>query len=156
MIKEGFVVEYLEFIIENIRDEDFQEMQALWGISWKKEMMNSLMNTNCIFSMAQNKSGKIIPIAVGGFQKVFPSNPKIACVWLISSAFVKENKKEFFKDISFILEKASTEYSIFYNFIYKSNYEAKNWLKKFGFKFDNPNPKNIYVAPNFEFFYKTN
>ena len=41
-----------------------------------------------------------------------------------------------------------------FNYIYKSNFEAKKWLKRFGFKFDNPKPVGLKVKDNFEFFYK--
>ena len=155
MIKKGFNAAYIDFILENIRKEDLQELRALWGDFWKKEAINSFTNNDCIFSMVKDKNGAFIPIAVGGFQKVYKSNPEIVCVWLISTIFVEKNKKEFLKDVISSIKKANKEYYIMYNYIYEANTQAKKWLKKLGFNFENPKPKDVSVPEKFEFFYKT-
>ena len=54
------------------------------------------------------------------------------------------------------LEQASYKYEIIYNYIYKSNYKAKKWLKKLGFNFNNPKPEGLNLEEGFEFFYKRN
>ena len=38
----------------------------------------------------------------------------------------------------------------------KSNKQAKEWLLKLGFCFDNPKPNGLNVSEGFEFFYKVN
>jgi hypothetical protein len=50
--------------------------------------------------------------------------------------------------------KAQKKYDLMFNYIFKSNFEAKKWLKKLGFKFDKPKPVGLKVKDGFEFFYK--
>lgn len=144
------------FILDNLRDEDKEELYALFGDKWKEITLSDLENHEVLCLYLLNGKNEEIPIAMGGFFEQFTQNTSIACVWLLSTVFLKGNKTLFIKDIKRELEKASKKYSIMYNYIYKSNFEAKKWLKIFGFKFDKPYPKNLEIKDGFEFFYKTN
>ena len=101
-------------------------------------------------------SGEIVPVSMGGFHHVQNKNYKMACVWLLSTRFVKYNKTALMRVLKQQVLKASLDYEIMYNFICKSNFQAKIWLKKLGFRFDNPKPKNLDVKEGFEFFYRVN
>ena len=57
----------------------------------------------------------------------------------------------------YLMYQLNMKYRIpFYNYIYKSNIEAKEWLKKLGFIFDCPIPQKLNIQRDFEFFYKKN
>jgi len=91
---------------------------------------------------------------MGGFYELFDEKLKIACVWLLTTKYVSQNKMTLMKELKNQISFADKKYDLMYNFIYKSNFEAKNWLKKLGFSFDNPKPEGLKIKENFEFFYK--
>ncbi len=154
MLKKDKNTNDVNFILENLRKEDLNEIKALWGRNYKQKVFESINNTDYLILIGVNDKTEKIPVAIGGFYEVYKDNPNIACVWLLSTKYIKYNKKEFFSALKKQLEYAETKYFVMYNFIYKENFEAKKWLRKFGFKFDNPKPDGIRVPENFEFFYK--
>ncbi len=143
------------FILNNIRQEDKRELKALWGKYWKRLTFESIQDKNGLVLYGKNYEGDTVPIAIGGFYDLSDETCSIACVWLLSSVFVYNNKHLFMKTLKNQILAASKKYSILYNYIYEANHDAKTWLSKLGFCFDNPNP--ILITPNngFQFFYKT-
>lgn len=140
----------VEYILSHLRKEDLEELKALWGENWKSETLKNIMTTDflCLVGVSDK------PVAMGGIWGVGGENSKIACVWLLSTEEVKFHKISLIKILSEQIKKAEKEYSVFYNYIYKSNLSAKKWLKILGFRFDNPRPNGINVPEGFEFFYK--
>ena len=145
-----------EFILDNLRDEDLTELKALFGNDWKKQILSSLSGLIVHFAFGKDTNNNIVPIAMGGIQQISDDNPEIACVWLLSTKYVKQNKLSLLRVVRAHLLASESKYKILYNYIYKSNKEAKNWLLKLGFCFDNPTPKNLDVKNGFEFFYRIN
>lgn len=143
-----------EFVLNNLRDEDLVELKALWQGDWKNKVLNSLSETKVLFAYGYDEFYDVIPIAMGGFYELFDDKLKIACVWLLTTKYVNQNKMALMKELKNQISLADKKYDLMYNFIYKSNFEAKSWLKKFGFSFDNPNPEGLKIKENFEFFYK--
>ncbi len=143
-----------EFILSNLREEDEKEIIAVWGSNWKQRLLFSLSKTKVLFAFGKNSKGENVPIAMGGFYEPFIENPEIACVWLLSTKDVYLNKISIMKEIRKQILIAEKKYSLMYNYIYKSNKLAKKWLKKLGFCFNNPKPKELTVRKGFEFFYK--
>ena len=142
------------FILENLRFEDFQELNALWGDNWKNKTLESLRETEVLVLYGKDEKRSIAPIAMGGFYELLGYEPKIACVWLLSTKYIKYNKSTLMKVLKDQIKNAENKYNIMYNFIYSANFQAKTWLCKLGFRFDNPKPSNLIVEENFEFFYK--
>ena len=142
------------FILDNLRDEDYQELNALWGSSWKENTLNGLKNAEVLVLYGKNSENKQIPIDMGGFYEQFDKSSKIACVWLLTTKYIKYNKSALMRVLKEQIELAETKYSLMYNHIYKANIQAKLWLRKLGFCFDNPKPKALNVPKDFEFFYK--
>ncbi|MBQ9244877.1 hypothetical protein IJ182_01265 [bacterium] len=143
------------FVLDNLRDEDKEELFALYGDNWYFETLNSLKDKEFLVMYGYDNDKKEIPIAIGGFYEI-KENKNIAAVWLISSFYLYINKTLFFKDVVPLIKNAETKYKIMYNYIYTSNLQAKNWLVKLGFQFDNPRPDVLNVKKGFEFFYKVN
>ena len=140
---------YFEFILDNLRQQDLEEVQAIWKNNWKEEVLKSIryQKTLVLFS-------KKIPIAMGGFVSVKDKDIKIAVVWLLCSSFVSKNKTLLYKTLQREILKAEKQYDLMFNYIFKSNFEAKKWLKKLGFNFNKPKPIGLKVKDGFEFFYK--
>ena len=146
----------VKFVLDNIRFEDEVELKALWNKNWKEKVLQKILDSDFLTLMGKNGNKKDIPIAVGGFYEIPNYDRNMVCVWLISSKFINLNKKLFWKELKYQINEASKVYKIMYNYIYESNFEAKKWLKKLGFKFDNPKPKKLNIPKRFEFFYKVN
>ncbi len=143
------------FILENLREEDKEELNALWGDDWFNLTLDNLKDKKNILILTGKDGNKnIVPIAMGGFYELFEKNSDIACVWMLSSYFIKYNRLLLAKYLKMVISKASLKYGIMYNYIYHTNHEAKNWLKKLGFQFNNPHPEGMDTEKGFEFFYK--
>ncbi len=151
MLKTDKNIDDVNFILDNLRKEDLEEIIELWGNDWKDKFIKNTMSTEFLILTNNN-----IPIAMGGIVPVGTAESGIACVWLICSKYVKNNRILLLKTIKKQIDSASSEFNVFYNYIYKLNFEAKKWLKNLGFKFDNPSPPNLEVREGFEFFYKLN
>ena len=152
MLKEVSNINEIEFILSHLRKEDEEELKHLYGKNWYKNTLESLKDEKflILYGYSDNKKTQI-PIAMGGF---FEITDNIACVWLLSSYFIKINKRKLMKALREQVLINSSKYEIMYNFIYKSNTKAKLWLKKLGFCFDNPKPEGMDIKKDFEFFYK--
>lgn len=141
---------HLNLILDNLREEDLEEVIAVYGNRWREKVFISTINTDFITLLKDE-----MPIAIGGFVPN-SEDSKIACVWLLCTKAVTFNKYSLLKELKTQLSKAENEFDIMYNFIYKSNFGAIPWIKKLGFKFDNPYPKGLFRGTDFIFFYKVN
>ncbi len=150
------MLEKSKFVLDNLRQEDLQELEILWGLGWKDIILKSLKGKKVLFAFGKDDKDNIVPIAMGGFQQVFKDNPEVACVWLLTTKYVYKNKQALLRVVRAHILASKKKYKILYNYIYKSNKEAKKWLLKLGFCFDNPQPKGLVLKKDFEFFYKIN
>ena len=154
MLKRTNDKKIFKFILNNLRDEDLRELKDIRGKNWFKSALKNLEGTEVIVMFAPNEQNNMIPIAMGGFEPYFENGNKLAIVWLLSTKFIKYHKFLFWKELKTYFNQEKSKYSILFNFIYKSNFQAKSWLKLLGFSFDNPKPQGIDIPENFEFFYK--
>lgn len=142
----------ITYILEHIRREDKEELIALYGKSWKKKTISDLKKSEMRVLYGYNFKGQYVPVAAGGIERVDCDIPGIACVWLLTTRYIYKNKRGLVKILKDEFQKADKKYDLLYNFIHKSNFKAKNWLKKFGFNFERR--LNFDIPENFEFFYK--
>ena len=156
MLKKMTNINVALYILNNLRSEDELELKALWGNKWIEKTIKSLKGKDVLILYGFNDEGNFVPVSMGGFVQMFGQNSLIACVWLLSTNYIYKNKKMFVTELLKQLEQASYKYEIMYNYIYKSNYKAKKWLKKLGFNFNNPKPEGLNLEEGFEFFYKRN
>ena len=144
----------INYILNHLRVEDIEELKVLWQKDWLNKVSDNLKNKNILVVYGKDENNKCVPIAMGGFHELFEKHSNIACVWLLSTIHIKNNKTLFIKELKNQINKASEKYELMYNYIYKSNKDAKGWLYKLGFKFGCPNPENLGINKDFEFFYK--
>ena len=140
----------LDFDIYSSKDR----LEAVRKIPLETLNKNELETVTNYILYGKDSNNNLIAIAMGDFFEIFPSDDSIACVWLLTTKYIYANKHLFYKHFIDLFNKKCKKYNIMFNFIYKSNYQAKKWLQKLGFKFDNPYPKGIEVKEGFEFFYK--
>jgi len=135
MIKLDITKENLEKFMENIRDEDKKELIYFYRENYKEIFIkNVLLNkeTTCFVADKNNN-----PVAIGGVVCFDHANKKLGQIWLMSTKVQKANRVSLFKIIAKKLAKYQNEYDILFNFIYKTNFRADKWLKKFNFTFKN-------------------
>ena len=124
----------LNLFINNIRDEDLEELIYFLGNDYKNKFIDFVLNNQKGTYFLEHNS---MPSCIGGiYNDNFGGQ-----VWLLCS---KDYDKKFL--FTYIKEKINVfkkNNSYLYNYIYKSNFKALKWLKKFGFKVINSNNKNI-------------
>ena len=143
-----------KFILNNLRNEDYIELKDSKCSGWFNQTLENLKTADVTVMFVKDKNGEFLPIAMGGFEPYFQDGNNLAVVWLLSTKFINQYKLIFWKELNTYFSQEKSKYSILFNFIYKSNFQAKRWLRLLGFKFDNPKPEGMEVAENFEFFYK--
>lgn len=141
--------EDVKYILDNLREEDLEELLALWGASWREETLRNIMDTDFEVLLGKTKKGKK-PVVMGGVWEV---SEGIGCAWLLSTPEVKNHRHCLLRELKRDVEKSKKKFKLIYNFIYKRNFEAKKWLRWLGFRFDNPHPKGVNVPEGFEYFY---
>ena len=72
----------------------------------------------------------------------------------INSGNKKKNKHCLLRHIIKAFEEIDEKYWLTCNILYSENKFAKRWLKKIGYKFNNPKPDGLDVPDGFEFFYR--
>lgn len=131
----------LELLLDNLRKEDENELIASFGKNYKKIFVKTVLKhkKSSIFLSDENA----FPLAIGGIIK---TNKNYSTPWLISSKEFKNHQKEILKYVFHKLNEYIEENNILFNYIYKSNFKALKWLKKFGFK-------TIDMNENYKIFY---
>ncbi len=156
MLKECSSEKEYIFVLDNIRWEDKSELIALFGDEWYQKTVEVLKDKKFLVLYGLDFQNKTVPVAIGGFCSVKNANPSIANVWLLTTQYINKNKILLSKVLKQQFAENDKKYQIMYNCIYKYNHNAKFWLKKFGFNFDNPLPENMSLPKEHEFFYKVN
>lgn len=154
MIKKVSSEKEVIFILDNLRYEDKKEVQALLNDNWKEKTIENLKDKDFLVLYGKDNKGAQVPIAMGGFEDLSDDNTTMACVWLLCTYFIEFNKGLLMKELYKQIKSAESKYSIMYNYIYHTNYQAKKWLRQLGFCFSNPKPVGLDVKEGFEFFYK--
>jgi len=145
-----------KFILDNIRHEDKRELEALYGGGWYEKTLENFEKENVLVLYGKDFQENTVPVAIGGFRTVDENDPEIGAVWLLTTKYIYKNSIALSKALKTQIEEKDKQYKIMFNYIYKSNYSAKKWLKKLGFKFDNPYPEGLILPKGYEFFYKVN
>ncbi len=153
MLKQVSDIKEITYILDHIRENDKEELKALYGKNWYKKTLKILSDEKFLVLYGINDNNEIVPVSIGGCCGVLDKTPKTGCIWLLSTYYTVKNKTILVKVIKEQVEKAKQEYDIIYNYIYKTNVQIKSLLKKLGFCFDNPKPEGLKLKDGFEFFY---
>ena len=143
----------VEYILNHLRYEDEQECKALFGDNWKEKTLNHIMTSKFYVMLGNAKSDKT-PVCMGGFEHTAQDDPGIGCAWFLCTDDIKKHKICILRELKEEIKKADERFWLTYNIIYEKNFSAKSWLKRLGYKFDNPKPKGADIPEGFEFFYR--
>ncbi|MBQ8886276.1 MAG: hypothetical protein IJY61_01065 [Candidatus Gastranaerophilales bacterium] len=154
MLKKSNDILIVHQILKNIRDEDKQELMALFSEEWYLKTIESFKNKEFLVLYGFDDKKLKVPIAIGGIDEVIDKHNRVASVWFLSTKWIKNNKRLLFSTLKNQILLAEKDYDILFNFIYKSNLKLKSWLEKLGFVFGDTFLKEFPPKKGFEFFYK--
>ena len=137
------------YILKNLRPEDEAEARVLKGDDYINVLLQEIMSPNVITRLGCKKSDDT-PVCIGGYTDAREEGAGV--VWLLATNEVENYKTCLLRNIIKTLKEADEKYQVTYNFLFSENKLAKSWLKKTGFRFDNP--QGINAPEGFEFFYR--
>lgn len=140
----------VRYILDNLREDDIKECVVSNGENWKDIEYNAIMNSNSYIIMGVDEQD--IPVCIGGVSAT--DKKGVGVVWMLSTSEIVNHKFSFLKHMKKEFKRYDEDYYFLYNFIYKNNFIAKNWLKWLGFKFDIPKPVGMKIPEEFELFYR--
>ena len=139
------------YILEHLRSEDKHEAITQKGENYKQIILEEIMNCKTRTYLGCRKSDDL-PICIGGFTDT--QEKGVGVVWLLSTPEIENNKTCLLRHIVGAFEEIDAKYWFTCNILFSENKFAKRWLKKLGYKFNNPKPDGIDVPDGFEFFYR--
>ncbi len=129
--------ENLILFLNNLKQEDKEELDEFLKNNTIDDFINiCFKNKNTTCFLADEFS---FPLILGGVCK----NKNKGLVWLLCSNKHFKHKKEIYKYIKNKINEYKKEYDFLFNYIYKSNFKALNWLLKLGFKTKEENNKDF-------------
>ena len=141
------------YILDHLRDEDKAECVAIHGDSYKSEVADSILNTNCNVIIGYDYNNDV-PVCMGGVYQMPTDDKGVGIVMMLATDDIVNHQYSLIKGMIRLFKEYDKEYWFLYNMIYKSNNLAKKWLKYIGFKFDIPKPFGVNIPEGFEFFYR--
>lgn len=139
------------YILEHLKPEDEHEARTQKGEDYKKIILEEMMNDKTRTYLGCSKKDNT-PVCIGGYTDT--NEQGIGIVWLLSTPEVEKNSMCLLRNIIIALKEIDEKYWFTCNILFSENNFAKKWLKKIGYKFDNPHPAGIDVPEGFEFFYR--
>lgn len=148
------------YILNNLRAEDKHEVIIQKGKRFRKTFTKELMGSNDYFVLGCTKNDDT-PAVMGGCVSV---GSGIACIWLLSTPEAINHQICLLKNLKNDIRLFDKRYWLTYNILYKENRIAKNWLKRFGYRFPASEENktvfdltllhSIKVPDEFELFYR--
>lgn len=139
------------YILEHLRPEDEHEARTQKGDNFKEIILDEIMNTKSRTYLGCKKT-EDTPVCIGGYTD--SNEHGVGIVWLLSTPDIEQNKTCLFRNIIKAFDEIDDKYYLTWNILFSENNFAKSWLKKLGYKFNNPKPHGINIPDGFEFFYR--
>lgn len=122
----------VKYILTHLRKEDKHECLIQRGKNYIKDLTNEIIKSNSYFLLGCSKKDNT-PICMGGIAE---TNEKgVAAIWLLCTDEIVNHQYCLLKNLKEIFDEINKKYWFTYNFIFKENFLAKKWLKKFGYEF---------------------
>ncbi len=148
----------IKYILDNLRAEDREELEAAHGKSWNPIVFEKIIDCEDVNIGISEKTKN--PVLMWGVvpeelparclcSDFFDGRKKeyIGCIWLLSTNEIEQNYICFLKNAKKQMQIYEKEYKILCNQVHKANKGAINWLKWLGLKFKP-------YTEDFMFFYK--
>lgn len=120
--------EDIEFIIQNIRDEDVEEINAIGGGTVREALTSTAnLETN---SWVWERDGQIH--AIFGVNPV-PDSKGIGVVWMLATKSFDDHLFAFTAVCREVVEQMIKGYDYVFNYVYEENRKSIKWLEWLGF-----------------------
>lgn len=143
----------VKYILDHLRQEDLEEVIATHGEDYKEKVFDQIMKTDFDILMGINVEGDI-PVCMGGAWHLESDEDGVGVVWMLCTEDIVNHKICLLRELKKEFKKYDEKFWFLYNFIYKKNEFAKNWLKWIGFRFDMTRPIGLNIPEDFELFYR--
>jgi len=120
--------EYLDNVLDNLRDEDKFEMRCEFGPDYKQTIKEFCLSSGHFKIIIDEK---FTPIGLFGCEETTPETAEV-CL-LVTNEF-KKHFKDFLCQAKQYISLWKKQYKILHNLVYKHNKQALKWLKILGFK----------------------
>lgn len=134
--------EHLEYIQQNMRDADRDELWAAYSMDPAHCLMISMMSsTRCWTGLVDG-----VPICMFG---VVPASlvESVGRPWMIGTPAVEKFDRIFLKHCHEVVKNMASEYKTLYNFVDLRNKKAIRWLRWLGFTMEEPAPFGPFNLP---------
>lgn len=131
MIEAKITQENIAEFFKYLRDSDLKEVEFFLGRKSVDEFIKACFSSTKTYLL---KTTFDEPLVLGGLKEFKQGNKTIGQVWLLSTIFLYKKKKSVYKYILSKIFEFQNEYTFLFNYIYKTNYSALNWLKQCGFE----------------------
>lgn len=121
------------FVAENMRQADRDEIKAFGHDSPLEALTLSVNKTSQCFTLDSQDGPLLI---CGACPKFLMSDTGLP--WLLGSDEALKHRKVFMTDASKLLEIWLEQYKILENYVHVKNHVSVRWLKRIGFKMDEP------------------
>lgn len=139
----------IRYILEHLRKEDKHEAIVQCGENYIEDILKEIKKGKGFFIIGVSKADDT-PVCMGGCEPT--EKDGIGVVWLLATPEVEKHQICLLKHIKKFLHVFDEDYWMLFNALYKENTLAKNWLSRFGFRFNNP--CGLKIPKDFEFFYR--
>lgn len=141
----------VRYILEHLKKEDEHEARTQKGENFKEIILEEILKDKCITYLGCRKSDDL-PVCIGGYTDT--NEQGIGIVWLLSTDEIVNNRTCLFRNVINAFKEIDERYWMTCNMLYSENKFAKSWLRKMGYRFDNPKPDALNIPEGFEFFYR--
>lgn len=132
----------LQYLIDNIRDDDREELKAL-GRTPEESVTQSFLFSDKVYSVLDDKNNTI---AMYGVTKY---NDDICVIWLLASNLINEHRMYFLRNCKKYFYEMVKNYKKAVNIAYCGNYLHIKWLKWLGADFKNSFDINNHLFTDF-------
>jgi len=121
----------IDFIAQNIRKADKQELEALFGVSHEEGLKISIEGNDELWVAVVDN----LPVCIFGIsdRSEEQDEHRTGLVWAIGTNNLFHLKKELNAVSKKVIEKWLDEYDILFNYVWEKNVIHHRWLKKMGF-----------------------
>jgi len=142
--------EDIDHIVDNIREADIEELEALDGTTVRESLdrIEDIENTSHVWEV----EGKVMCI-FGVVPQPGPLSSGV--IWMLATEDFHKYAKIFARGCQDVVSDMINGYSYLFNYIHSENKVSINWLKWLGFKVNDPIPVG-HEGANFHKFEMTN
>lgn len=130
-------------LVSNLRKSDYDELNALHDDPDYLAIIRDCVERSEETYMGVDSEGVVLCYGVGSH----PQYPQIGIPWMLGTARVNNHPRQVLIDGRERVRDWRVRYSFMYNFVYEKNLKTKSWLRRIGFRLEEPEPFGVKGEP---------